>query len=78
MTYDATKTLIQAIDKLPIDLEINEGRKQLQKIISNPNFSINGLTGKIQFRGSDRSQPTNSLVRPKCSDTKCAGFEPAL
>lgn len=77
MTYDATKTLIQAIDKLPIDLEINDGRKQLQKIISDPSFSSNGLTGEIRFKGSDRSQPTNSLVRPKCNDTKCTGFEPA-
>jgi ABC-type branched-subunit amino acid transport system substrate-binding protein len=78
MNYDAAKALIQALDKLPIDLEINDGRKQLQKIISNPNFSLNGLTGEIKFQGSDRSQPTNSLVRPKCTDTKCAGFEPAL
>jgi branched-chain amino acid transport system substrate-binding protein len=78
MNYDATKTMIQALDKLPIDIEINDGRKQLQKIISDPNFSINGLTGEVRFKGSDRSQPTNSLVRPKCNDTKCAGFEPAL
>lgn len=78
MNYDATKTLIQALDKLPIDLGINDSRKQLQKVISDPNFSINGLTGEIKFQGSDRSQPTNSLVRPKCNDTKCDGFQPAL
>jgi ABC-type branched-subunit amino acid transport system substrate-binding protein len=78
MNYDAVKALIQALDKLPIDLEINDGRKQLQKIISDPNFSLNGLTGEIKFKGSDRSQPTNSLVRPKCNDTKCAGFEPTF
>jgi branched-chain amino acid transport system substrate-binding protein len=78
MTYDAAETLIQALDKLPpIDVDTNDSRKQLQKIISDPTFSINGLTGQIQFIGSDRSQPTNSLVRPKCNDTKCAGFEPA-
>jgi ABC-type branched-subunit amino acid transport system substrate-binding protein len=78
MNYDAVQVLIQGLNKLPIDLEINDGRKQLQKIISAPNFSINGLTGEIQFKGSDRSQSTNSLIRPKCNDTKCAGFEPAL
>jgi branched-chain amino acid transport system substrate-binding protein len=76
MNYDAVKTMIQALDKLPIDLEINEGRKQLQKIIRDTN--IQGITGQISFTGSDRSQPMNSLVRPKCNDTKCAGFEPAL
>jgi ABC-type branched-subunit amino acid transport system substrate-binding protein len=76
MNYDAAKTLIQSLDKLPIDLELNEGRKQLQKIIRDTN--IQGITGQISFTGSDRSQSTNSLVRPKCNDTKCAGFVPAL
>jgi ABC-type branched-subunit amino acid transport system substrate-binding protein len=76
MNYDATKTLIQALDRLPIDLEINDGRKQLQKIVRGTN--IQGITGQISFKGSDRSQPTNILVRPKCNDTKCTGFEPAL
>ncbi len=78
MNYDAAQVLIQGLNKLPIDLDINDGRKQLQKIISDANFSINGLTGEIKFQGSDRSQPTNSLVRPKCNNTKCDGFEPAL
>ena len=77
MTYDATQVLITALDRLPIDLEITESRRELQKIISNPTFDIAGITGQISFTGSDRSQPMNSLVQPQCDATKCSGFEPA-
>ena len=77
MTYDATQVLITALDRLPIDLEITESRRELQKIISNPTFDIAGITGQISFTGSDRSQPINSLVQPQCDATKCSGFEPA-
>ena len=77
MTYDATQVLITALDRLPIDLGITESRQELQKIISNPTFDIEGITGSIGFTGSDRSQTINSLVQPKCDATKCSGFEPA-
>ncbi|WP_293058664.1 hypothetical protein [Okeania sp. SIO2B3] len=30
----------------------NYSRKQLQRILSNPNFSLEGVTGKIRFRES--------------------------
>jgi ABC-type branched-subunit amino acid transport system substrate-binding protein len=78
MTYDASKVLITALDRLPLDREINDGRKQIQEIIKNSIFSVNGITGQISFTGSDRSEAVNSLVRPKCDATKCEGFEPAL
>jgi hypothetical protein len=68
--------IIKSLDKLPIDLDTNDGRKGLQGIIGGTN--IQGITGKISFKGSDRSQAINSLIRPKCNKTKCAGFEPAL
>ena len=77
MTYDAAQVLITALDRLPSDLEITESRRELQKIISNPTFDIAGITGKIGFTGSDRSQTINSLVQPQCDATKCSGFEPA-
>jgi ABC-type branched-subunit amino acid transport system substrate-binding protein len=77
MTYDAAQVVIKALDILPIDQGTIDGRKQVQKIISDPTFRINGITGEISFTGTDRSQPINSLVKPKCDATKCAGFQPA-
>jgi ABC-type branched-subunit amino acid transport system substrate-binding protein len=76
LNYDATQVIIKSLDKLPIDLELNDGRKRLQEIIRDTN--IQGITGEISFKGSDRSRSINSLVRPKCNNTKCAGFEPAF
>jgi ABC-type branched-subunit amino acid transport system substrate-binding protein len=78
MTYDASKVLITALDRLPLDREIIDARKQIQEIIKNSIFSVNGITGQISFTGSDRSEAVNSLVRPKCDATTCDGFEPAL
>lgn len=78
MTYDASKVLITALDRLPLAREIPDSRKQIQEIINNSIFSVNGITGQISFTGSDRSEAVNSLVRPKCNATKCEGFEPAL
>jgi ABC-type branched-subunit amino acid transport system substrate-binding protein len=75
MTYDATQTLIAALDILPINLEINDARNQIQQKLSNSTFSIRGITGQISFTGSDRSQSIDSLVKPKCDNTKCEGFE---
>ncbi len=76
MNYDATQVIIKSLDKLPIDLDTNDGRKRLQEVIRDTN--IQGITGEISFKGSDRFQQINSLVRPKCDRTKCAGFEPAF
>ena len=78
MTYDAAQVIIKALDALPIDGSVNSDRKRIQEFISNPNSKINGITGQIGFMGSDRSQPVNSLVQPKCDDTKCSGFKPAI
>lgn len=78
MTYDATQVVIKALDLVPIDRDIISARQQVQEIIKDPTFNINGITGEISFKGSDRSQPVNSLVRPKCSENKCDGFQPAL
>ena len=77
MTYDATQVLIKALDILPTNQGTVDSRKQIQKIIGDPNFKINGITGEISFTGSNRSQPINSLVQPKCDATKCSGFQPA-
>ncbi len=76
MNYDAAQVIIKSLDKLPINLETSDERKRLQGIIRATN--IQGITGEISFKGSDRTQQINSLVRPKCDRTKCAGFEPAF
>jgi ABC-type branched-subunit amino acid transport system substrate-binding protein len=76
MTYDATQVAIKALDLVPIDRDTTDARQQLQEIIKDPSFNINGITGEISFKGSDRSQPINSLVQPKCTATKCEGFQP--
>jgi ABC-type branched-subunit amino acid transport system substrate-binding protein len=77
MTYDATQVAIKALDLVPLDRDISDARQQVQEIIKQPTFNINGITGEISFKGSDRSQPINSLVQPKCTATKCEGFQPA-
>jgi eukaryotic-like serine/threonine-protein kinase len=77
MTYDAAQVVITALDRLPIDRTAIEGRAEIQQIINTATFGIDGITGEINFVGSDRSQSINSLVQPKCDATKCAGFQPA-
>jgi ABC-type branched-subunit amino acid transport system substrate-binding protein len=77
MTYDATQVVIKALDLVPIDRDPHDARQQVQAIIKDPSFNINGITGEISFKGSDRSQPINSLVQPNCTATKCEGFQPA-
>ncbi|WP_310481004.1 ABC transporter substrate-binding protein [Chamaesiphon sp. VAR_48_metabat_403] len=78
MTYDAAQVLIQALNRLPNDLQPIDARQQIQKIISSSTFTLPGITGEISFIGSDRSQSINSIVRPKCTATQCQGFEPAI
>jgi ABC-type branched-subunit amino acid transport system substrate-binding protein len=78
MTYDATQVAIKALDLVPLDRDPRDARQQVQEIIKDPSFNLNGITGEISFKGSDRSQPINSLVQPKCTETKCEGFQPAL
>ena len=78
MTYDATQVLIKALDSVSLDRNPHDARQQVHAIIKDPSFNMNGITGEISFKGSDRSQPINSLVQPKCNATKCDGFQPAL
>jgi ABC-type branched-subunit amino acid transport system substrate-binding protein len=83
MNHDAMLVLIEAIDRLPTNWEFTFedrkiiDRKNIQKIISN-GLTISGITGKIQFQGSDVVNEQNSLITPKCDDQKCDGFKPAI
>jgi eukaryotic-like serine/threonine-protein kinase len=78
MTYDAAQLLIKALDILPNNQDLADSRQQIQKTLSNPTFSISGITGNISFSGSERSQPTNSLVTPQCDSGTCKGFKPVF
>jgi branched-chain amino acid transport system substrate-binding protein len=78
MNYDATQVLIKAIDLLPVNQSIDDSRQQIQKILSNPTFSIDGITGKISFTGSERTQQQNIIVTPKCDENICKGFKPVI
>lgn len=78
MTYDAAQVLIKALDILPKNQNLEDSRKEIQKTLSNPTFSISGITGNISFSGSERSQPTNSLVTPQCDSGTCKGFKPIV
>lgn len=44
-SYDATQTIIKALQ----ESNSNYSRKQLQRTLSSPNFSVEGVTGKIRF-----------------------------
>jgi ABC-type branched-subunit amino acid transport system substrate-binding protein len=78
MTYDATQVLIKALDILPTNQNLGDRRQQIQKTLINPTFNISGITGGIGFSGSERSQPTNSLVTPRCDSDTCKGFKPIV
>ncbi|MDJ0717745.1 MAG: bifunctional serine/threonine-protein kinase/ABC transporter substrate-binding protein [Prochloraceae cyanobacterium] len=99
MGYDSTSTLAKAIEQQPqlnfiqwlqswVDPKVK--RLQIQQILKNSDFVINGVSGKITFKASgDRQEPIVELVkvvRNNCSpygysfipikyaDSKEAGF----
>ena len=58
LTYDAAKTLIQALEK-----QQQPSREGIQKTLADPNFSANGATGTIQFdETGDRKNFNPKLV----------------
>lgn len=64
LTYDAARTLIQAIE-----MQQQPTREGMQKTIANPNFSASGATGTIQFETTgDRKNFQPKLVHiVKCA-----------
>lgn len=59
MAYDATRTLIAAIEKTS-----NPDRDIVQQTLSNPNFIATGATGEIRFRtNGDRKDSQMQLVK---------------
>jgi ABC-type branched-subunit amino acid transport system substrate-binding protein len=64
-SYDGMQVLLAALDK-------SKDRKTIRETIATSNFSVRGITGKVSFNGSDRSEKIDTLVRPtNCNNTKC-------
>jgi branched-chain amino acid transport system substrate-binding protein len=77
MNYDAIKVMVTALDKLPLEQKAVNSRDQIRDNITNT--QIDGITGSISFKGSNRADDISSFVKPKCqpNSTQCNGFEPA-
>jgi branched-chain amino acid transport system substrate-binding protein len=56
MAYDATKTMVTG-------LNTGLNRQQLQKSLSNPGFSVSGVTGIVQFLPTGDRNQTGRLVK---------------
>ncbi|NEQ77531.1 MAG: ABC transporter substrate-binding protein [Okeania sp. SIO2C9] len=71
-SYDATQTMMKAMD----EMGGNYSRQKLQRILSSPDFLVEGVTGKIrfsqlgdrQFMGND--QPVLVQVKPNAKSGK--------
>ena len=59
LTYDATKTMIKAME-----MQKKPSREGMQKMLSDPNFMTEGATGTIQFeqKTGDRKNPPQQLA----------------
>lgn len=69
--YDAIRVLIEAIKKQP-------SRKGVQQVLSRNEFQVEGATGDIKFKESDRANAKSTLVTvvPKCSPASGYSFVP--
>ena len=72
MSYDATMTIAEGLRQMGK----NPTRKGLKQVISNPNFSAQGVAGKVEFDESgDRKITTENdseigvLVQVKCDNS---------
>jgi ABC-type branched-subunit amino acid transport system substrate-binding protein len=68
-SYDGMQVLLAGLDK-------STDRKTVRQTIANPDFSVQGITGKISFNGSNRAQKIDSLVAPiSCTETTGCDFK---
>ncbi len=67
LSYDALQMAIYAIEIQPD----KPNRIGVQKALSNPEFTIQGLSGRITLNVSDRAENTNTLIEPDCSSEYC-------
>lgn len=59
LTYDATKTMIKAME-----MQKKPSREGMQKMLSDPNFMTEGATGTIQFeqKTGDRKKAIPDMI----------------
>ncbi len=83
MSYDASLVLIKALNKDEYNLSggkisrsKSEDRLAIHRILRDPDFFVEGITGRISFNGSDRKEEMNSLVTPNCDEIQCNGLKP--
>jgi ABC-type branched-subunit amino acid transport system substrate-binding protein len=74
LSYDATSVLIKALGKAETSGRGGDNL-YIQKIIADPDFRLEGITGNISFNGSDRHEKMDSLVTPNCNENECSGFK---
>jgi ABC-type branched-subunit amino acid transport system substrate-binding protein len=68
-SFDGMQILLAALDK-------STDRKTVRQTIAAPGFSVQGITGKISFNGSDRAQKIDSLVTPiNCTEKDGCNFQ---
>jgi ABC-type branched-subunit amino acid transport system substrate-binding protein len=67
-SYDGMQILLFALDR-------STNREAVRETITTPGFSVQGITGKISFNGSDRAEKIDSLVTPNSCDDKKCNFE---
>jgi branched-chain amino acid transport system substrate-binding protein len=71
LTYDATRTLITALEKQP-----QPKRDDVQKALAAPTFQANGATGKICFDSSgERRESKIQLATVASSNDSPSGYE---
>ncbi|MBE9229337.1 ABC transporter substrate-binding protein [Phormidium sp. LEGE 05292] len=66
MSYDALQMVIQAIQ-----IQAKPSRSGIQKVLS-AGFPMQGLSGTITLKGSDRQENTHALITPDCSSNPCS------
>ena len=67
LSYDALQMAIHGIEIQPD----KPNRIGVQKALSNPEFTIQGLSGRITLNVSDRRENTVRLIKPDCSSDSC-------
>lgn len=61
VTHDAALVLVRGLEALESAQRVN--RADIQKILSAKDFQAEGATGTIRFRGGDRQEPVNLLLK---------------
>ena len=74
MTYDTTQVIIEGLKEIPSSQ--SPTRNGLQKILSNPEFNIEGATGRVQFLPSGERKGGQAFLVEVCLGNESgAGYD---